>query len=50
LWGFADGLQTFYRSLLLETKEERPIKYKTINKFQPEQTQVDSPNAKSKTK
>jgi len=32
------------------TKEEKPIKYKTMNKYQPEPAQVDSPNPKSKTK
>jgi hypothetical protein len=32
------------------TKEEKPVKYKTMNKYQPEAAQVDSPNPKSKTK
>jgi hypothetical protein len=31
-------------------KEEKPINYETINKYQPEHAQVDSPNPKSKTK
>jgi hypothetical protein len=32
------------------TKEERPMKYKTINKYQPEHAEVDKPNPKKKTK
>jgi len=31
-------------------KEGRPIKYKTINKYQPEHAQVGIPNPKSKIK
>ena len=31
-------------------REEKPIKYKTANKSQPEPAQVDNPNPKSKTK
>jgi hypothetical protein len=30
-------------------KEERPTKYRTTNKYQPEPAQVDIPNPKSKT-
>jgi hypothetical protein len=29
---------------------KRPTKYKTINKYQPEPAQVDTPNLKSKIK
>ena len=31
-------------------REEKPIKYETTNKSQPEHAQVDNPNPKSKTK
>jgi len=33
-----------------KTKEERPMKYKTINKYQPEHAQVDTRNPKFKKK
>jgi hypothetical protein len=32
------------------TKQERPTKYKTANKYQPEPDQLDTPNPKPKTK
>jgi hypothetical protein len=32
------------------TREEKPIKYKTTNKSQPEPAQVGKPNSKIKTK
>jgi len=31
-------------------REEKPMKYKTTNKYQPEHTQAGTPNPKLKTK
>jgi len=33
----------------MPTKEEKPVKYKTTNKSQPELAQVGNPNLKLKT-